>query len=110
MPGTTGWASLPDAENSRNVILPEPEVRALIDAAWETDSELGLFVETAAVTGARPSQLARLNVGDLSGSKSAPALNMPTSKKGPRAKAHLTLSGADSISDSGQAPEQSVGR
>ena len=77
-----GLGALPDAENSRNVILPEPEVRALIDAAWEFDSELGLFVETAAVTGARPSQLARLNVGDLSGNKSAPVLNMPTSKKG----------------------------
>jgi integrase len=78
----TGLASLPDAENTRNVILPEVSIRAIINAAWELDPELGLMVECAAVTGARVSQLARLEVGDLRADKSAPKLCVPTSKKG----------------------------
>jgi hypothetical protein len=77
-----GLASLPDAEGARNVILPEDSVRALIDAAWELDPGLGLLVECAAVTGARVSQLARLEVRDLQDERSAPKLSMPTSKKG----------------------------
>lgn len=77
-----GLSSLPDAETARNVILPEDSVRDIIKAAWELDPELGLLVECAAVTGARPSQLARLEVGDLQDDKSAPKLLMPTSKKG----------------------------
>jgi integrase len=76
-----GLAALPDAESARNVILPESSVRALVNAAWEIDPELGLLVEAAAITGARVSQIARLDVGDLTDGKS-PWLNMPTSKKG----------------------------
>jgi integrase len=77
-----GLASLPDAESARNVILPEESVRAIINAAWDLDAEFGLLVECAAVTGARVSQLARLEVGDLQDDRSAPKLLMPTSKKG----------------------------
>ena len=77
----TGLAGLPDAERARNVILSEANVRALVAAAWDLDSDLGLLVECAAVTGARMSQLARLDVGDLMDG-TAPWLSMPSSKKG----------------------------
>jgi integrase len=77
-----GLASLPDAESARNVILTETIVRAITQAAWGIDPELGLLVECAAVTGARPSQLARLDVDDLAHDGSEPKLAMPTSKKG----------------------------
>jgi integrase len=78
----TGLASLPDAESSRNVILPEPDVVAIVRAAYEVDPEFGLLVEVAAVTGARYSQIAGLQVGDLQGAHQTPRLQMPTSKKG----------------------------
>jgi len=47
------------------VILTEAEVRAVIAAAHGISPAFGLLVETAAVTGARPSQIARLTVADL---------------------------------------------
>ena len=50
----TGLAALPDGERARNVILSEVEVRAIVTAAWDVDPELGLLVECAAITGARP--------------------------------------------------------
>jgi integrase len=77
-----GLASLPDAESSRNVILAEPDVVAIVRAAYKVDPELGLLVEVAAVTGARYSQIVGLLVGDLQDAKGAPRLQMPTSKKG----------------------------
>jgi hypothetical protein len=58
-----GLASLPDAEQSRNVILVEPIILNIIESAYETSGEaFGLLIEVAAVTGARVSQLARLEV------------------------------------------------
>src|SRR6516165_10410821 len=60
-----GLAALPDAHQARNTILKDEQVRALIAAAYTEDDALGLLVEVGAVTGARPSQLARLEVGDL---------------------------------------------
>jgi hypothetical protein len=41
-----------------------------------------LLVEVAAVTGARVSQLARLEVGDLQCDRSDPRLMMPSARKG----------------------------
>jgi integrase len=78
----TGLATLPDAEEPRNVILDEETVRRLIALAHDQSPEFGLLVEVAAVTGARISQLARLEVQDLQIDDSAPRLMMPTSKKG----------------------------
>jgi integrase len=79
----TGLASLPDAEQSRNVILPEPKILSIINCAYEKLGEtFGLFIEVAAVTGARVSQLARLEVRDLQGDRSDPRLMMPSSRKG----------------------------
>jgi integrase len=77
-----GLKALPDAHNARNVILSDDEVRALIAAAYAETAALGLLVETAAATGARVSQLARLEVGDLQAERADPRLMMPSSKKG----------------------------
>lgn len=77
-----GLASIPDAEQSRNVILSATEVRQIIIAARKQSPELGLMVEVAAVTGARISQITRLEVQDLQGDRKDPRLMMPTSHKG----------------------------
>jgi integrase len=81
-----GLASLPDAEASRNVIIPDDVVLRIIAAAYEDGPEFGLYVETAAVTGARISQLARLEVQDLQGDPPDPRLIMPSAKKGRKQK------------------------
>jgi len=60
-----GLAALPDAHRARNVILADEQVRALVAAAHAEDPALGLLVEVAAVCGSRPSQLSRLEAGDL---------------------------------------------
>ncbi len=60
-----GAADLPDAEESRNVILDDATVRRLIAEAHAMCPAFGLLVEVAAVTGARVSQLARMEVQDL---------------------------------------------
>ena len=82
-----GLATIPDAEQSRNVILTESIVRDIIGAARRQSAEFGLLVEVAAVTGARVSQLARIEVQDLQADRDAPRLMMPTSKKGKGQKA-----------------------
>jgi integrase len=83
---TRAWeralANLPDAVESRNVILDEPTIRAIIAAAYQVSTEFGLLVEVAAITGARVSQLARLEVQDLQATRSDPRLLMPSSAKG----------------------------
>src|SRR6516162_954594 len=77
-----GLAAIPDAQQTRNVILGDPAIRTIIGKAYEQSDEFGLLTETAAVTGARVSQLARLEVQDLQDSRSDPRLMMPSSKKG----------------------------
>lgn len=78
----TGLATIPDAEQSRNVILSDATVRGIIAAARAQSAEFGVLIEVAAVTGARVSQLARIEVQDLQADGDAPRLLMPTSKKG----------------------------
>jgi integrase len=78
----TGLATIPDAEQSRNVILGESDVRWIIAEAHAQSPEFGIFVEVAAVTGARVSQLARIEVQDLQADRADPRLLMPTSRKG----------------------------
>jgi integrase len=78
----TGLASIPDAEQSRNVILSEGVIRGIISEAYAHSAEFGLLVEVAAVTGARISQLARMVVQDLQADRPDPRLMMPTSRKG----------------------------
>jgi integrase len=83
----TGLATIPDAEQSRNVILDEATVRRIIVEAHAQSPEFGLLVEVAAVTGARVSQLAGIEVQDLQADRAAPRLLMPTSRKGKGRKA-----------------------
>jgi integrase len=78
----TGLAAIRDATESRNVILDEPAVRMIVAKANEESEEFGLLVEASAVTGARVSQLARLEAQDLQDARSDPRLMMPSSRKG----------------------------
>lgn len=78
----TGLESLPDATNDRNVILADQLVTAFVRAAYARDGALGLYVDTLAVSGARPSQASRLLVADLIADAKAPRLRMPKSGKG----------------------------
>jgi integrase len=80
-----GLATIPDAEESRNVILRDADVLALIQEARVYGTEFGLLVEVAAITGARVSQIHRLEVQDLQ-LGNAPRLMMPASRKGKGAK------------------------
>jgi integrase len=83
---TRAWeralVNIPDAVESRNVILHEQTIRAIVAGAYQVGAKFGLLVETTAVTGARVSQLARLEVRDLQAARSDPRLMMPSSKKG----------------------------
>jgi integrase len=78
----TGLKGLPDAEKSRNVILPDETVRNIVTAAQHEGPEFALLVELAAVTGARVSQLRRLEVGDVQADRSDARLMLPSSRKG----------------------------
>jgi integrase len=79
-----GLARLPDGEVARNDILSDDAVRALVTAAYALSPEFGLWIEAHAITGARTSQLARLQVCDLQDDAAAPRLMMPSSRKGKR--------------------------
>jgi integrase len=81
-PWEQGLATLPDAEESRNVILSNSQVRMLVDHSQTQGAEFGLLVEGLATTGARISQLARVNVGDMQDGRSDPRIMMPSSRKG----------------------------
>jgi hypothetical protein len=79
-----GLGGIAEDFESRNVQrLSDDQVRNVVAAAYEIDRAFGLYVETAAVTGARPSQIARLIVADLQDG-TAPRLMMPPSRKGDR--------------------------
>jgi integrase len=78
----SGLASIPDAVEARNIILDEPTIRAVVTGAYRVSAEFGLLTETAATSGARISQLSRLEVRDLQAARSDPRLMMPSSKKG----------------------------
>jgi integrase len=78
-----GLSGLAEGFASRNVQrLDDHQVRTVIAAAYEVDSAFGLYVEVAAVTGARISQIARLTVVDLQADNGTPRLMMPSSRKG----------------------------
>lgn len=77
-----GLAGLPDAQEARNVILSDQEVRAFVENVYALDDKLGLLTETLAITGARPSQAVRLRVADLDAHPIRPKLSMPKSAKG----------------------------
>jgi integrase len=77
-----GLAALPDADEDRNVILPDDKVLAFVAACDQRNAALGLFADTMAESGSRPSQIARLLVADLVADPVKPKLLMPKSAKG----------------------------
>jgi len=77
-----GLALLPHTHRPRNVILSNEQVLALVAAANAADPAFGLYIETAAITGARPCQLVQLEVADLQAGRKDPRLMMPSSRKG----------------------------
>src|SRR5262249_14216631 len=82
-----GLKALVGAYHARNTILTDEQVRALVVAAYAEDPALGLLVEAGAGTGARPSQLERLEVGDLElDFADRPRLHMASSRQRPGVK------------------------
>jgi integrase len=79
-----GLKGLPDAARARNVILDDASVRRLIQAAYDQNRQFGLLIEVLATTGARASQVERLEVADLQADRLR--LMMPLSGKGNLAK------------------------
>jgi integrase len=77
-----GLKRLPDGETARNVILGDNTVSAVVRACYDDEHELGVFVDLLAETGARESQVLRVEVADLLNDLVAPRLMMPTSRKG----------------------------
>jgi integrase len=77
-----GLAGLPDAQESRNVIMADAKVRDFVAAAYARDHQLGLLIDVLAITGARPSQAVRLRVEDMHDHPARPKLMMPKSAKG----------------------------
>ena len=80
-----GLKQKPHSHDANNVVLTDDQVRDLVAAAYDVDPAFGLFTEVGAQTGARPSQLVRLEVRDLQ-LEPLPRLMMPTSKKGTGSK------------------------
>src|SRR5262249_52685533 len=56
--------ALPNATVARNVVLADDAVAKLIATAYAHDPKLGLLCDVVSTTGARPSQVVRLLVGD----------------------------------------------
>jgi integrase len=73
-----GLARLSGGDVARNVILSADVIRRIVGAAYAINAEFGLLVEMAAVTGARVSQLARIEVDDVQSDR----VMIPASKKG----------------------------
>jgi integrase len=76
-----GFEHLPGADQPREgVILTDDVVRKIVAAIYAAAGDaVGRFIETMAQAGTRPSQLARVNVGDLlDGNR----LAVPVSRKG----------------------------
>jgi hypothetical protein len=77
-----GWKLLPNATTTRNIILSDGVVGAIVRAAYAADHELGIYFDVLAESGTRSSQLLRLCVSDLQDDRTKPRLMMPTSFKG----------------------------
>jgi integrase len=72
-----GLEMLPNSVKSRDAVITDAQVTAIVASAYDLDEAFGLFVRAHAETGARSSQLARCVVADLNGSK----LMVPASHK-----------------------------
>jgi integrase len=76
-----GLSGLRSNHKAIDRVLPDDVVRRIVAEAYADDAAFGLFVQVAAETGNRPSQIARLKVSDLKAG-AAPELQMPSSRKG----------------------------
>ena len=84
-----GLGGIGDTFGTRNAqVLSDTQVHELVAAAYTESAAFGLYIEVAANTGARLSQITRLNVADLQNG-SEPRLLMPCSRKG-RGKRAIT--------------------
>ncbi|KAF0121089.1 MAG: integrase family protein [Xanthobacteraceae bacterium] len=82
-----GTRAISDATEARRQVLADPDVRRIVDAAFDLDMEgdLGRLVLVLAATGARFSQVIRLTVADVQ--VEAQRIMMPASSKGRSVKA-----------------------
>jgi integrase len=80
-PWEAGLKSLPGAESANNVVLTDAEVQRVLREAYKLGEEFGLFVEVTAATGARPSQIWKIET------VARDHVMVPASKKGKGAKA-----------------------
>jgi integrase len=85
-PWKIAFAKLIDDYEPVDRVQPDSVVLALVAEAYAHDEAFGLFVQVAAETAARASQIARLLVADLQADRSQPKLLMPSSKKGKNRK------------------------
>jgi integrase len=83
-----GLKALPGGRGAarKGAILPIERVMALVAAAYVGKPELGLLADVAAQTGARPSQIKRIEVGGLQNDRPDPRLMIPSAFKGKDAK------------------------
>jgi integrase len=81
-----GLEALRNTVQARDAVLTDPQVLAVVAAAYNESAAFGLYVQVHAEVGARSSQLARLTVGDLERDR----LMVPTSHKGRGRKADRT--------------------
>jgi len=78
---TVGLAPIPEDEPDSNLVLTDKQRSDTVAAAYAESDQFGLYVEVHAATGARPSQIQLLDVGDLHVGKE-PKLMVPSSLKG----------------------------
>ena len=89
-----GFSGLSEDFASRNIQrLDDQQVREIIAASYALDPNFGAYAEVAAETGARPSQISRLIVGDLQDGDQS-AIDNANLAKG-RGRKVVALSGPD---------------
>lgn len=79
-----GTKAIPGDANARKQVLPDADIRRLVDAAFAVDEtgDFGRLVLVLAATGARFSQVARLTVADVQAARAR--IMMPPAHKGRR--------------------------
>lgn len=75
-----GFKRVPGGNKARDMLLPhEGDPMRIVDAAYDIDWRFGVYVHVMAETGARPSQVSRLDCNDLLPNA---IVNMPADRKG----------------------------
>ena len=82
-----GLKTLPNNDDNqtskRDLILSDEQISAIVvDAYRFTDDDRGIWFQILAETGARESQICRLQLADLQDNRTDPRLLMPSSRKG----------------------------